>query len=152
MNKFASLMIGCLSAAALSAAMAADAPAASTAMGANSMSGAANSDQEIATALQHAGMSAGSSKLEDVHAHLHHVINCLVGPSGAGFDATAEDPCKGQGTGAINDVDNKSKQRKKLDTAVKDANKGLKENDLKKAQKEAKEVMKDLQTAQKAKT
>jgi hypothetical protein len=113
--------------------------------------GAANPDQEIATALQHAGMSAGSSKLEDVHNHLHHVINCLVGPSGQGFDSTAENPCNGQGTGAINDVDNKSKQRKKLDTAVKDANKGLKENDLKKAQKEAKEVMDDLQAAQKAK-
>ena len=96
-------------------------------------------------------MSAGSSKLEDVHMHLHHVINCLVGPSGQGYDATAEDPCKGQGTGAINDVDNKSKQRKKLDEAVKNAKEGLKENDMKKAQKEAKEVMDDLQAAQKAK-
>ena len=96
-------------------------------------------------------MSAGSSKLEDVHMHLHHVINCLVGPSGQGYDSTAEDPCKGQGTGAINDVDSKSKQLKKLDEAVKNAKEGLKENDMKKAQKEAKEVMDDLQAAQKAK-
>jgi len=136
MNKLSSLLVACLSTAALTAAMAA---------------GTANPDQEIATALQHAGMSAGSSKLEDVHAHLHHVINCLVGPSGQGYDSTAENPCKGQGTGAINDVDNKSKQRKKLDEAVEDANKGLKENDLKEAQKQAREVMKDLQDAQKDK-
>jgi hypothetical protein len=148
MRRLATLLIGCSSLAVISGAIAAAAPGASTAMGAT---GAANPDQEIATALQHAGMSAGSSKLEDVHMHLHHVINCLVGPSGQGFDATAENPCNGQGTGAINDVENKSKQRKKLDTAVKDANKGLKENDLKKAQKEAKEVMDDLQAAQKAK-
>ena len=150
MRRFTSLLIGCASFAILSAAVAADAPGAGTGMGA-SAAGSANPDQEVATALQHAGMSAGSSKLEDVHAHLQHVINCLVGPSGAGFDASAEDPCKGQGAGAINDVDNKSKQRKKLDEAVKDANKGLKDNDMKKAQKYAKDVMKDLQDAQKDK-
>ena len=149
MRRSISLLIGCSSLALASIAFA-DAPAASSGMGA-SAAGAANPDQEISTALQHAGMSAGSSKLEDVHAHLHHVINCLVGPSGNGFDSTAEDPCKGQGSGAINDVDNKSKKRKELDEAVKDANKGLKDNDLKKAQKYAKDVMKDLQDAQKAK-
>lgn len=139
MRRLTTLLIGCSSLAFIGAAVAVDAPA------------TANADQEVATALQHAGMSAGSSKLEDVHAHLHHVINCLVGPSGQGFDATAEDPCKGQGTGAINDLDKMSKQRTKLDEAVKDASKGLKENDLKKAQEEAKEVMKDIQDAQKAK-
>lgn len=148
MNKLSSLLIGCLSATALTAAMAAGAPGAGTGMGA-SAAGGANADQEIATALQHAGMSAGSSKLEDVHAHLHHVINCIEGPSGQGYDSSAENPCKGQGTGAINDVANKSKERKELDEAVEDANKGLKENDLKKAQKHAKKVMKDLQDAQK---
>ncbi len=148
MRRLTTLLISCSSFAVISGAIAAAAPGASTAMGAT---GTANPDQEIATALQHAGISAGSSKLEDVHMHLHHVINCLVGPSGQGFDSTAENPCNGQGTGAINDVDNKSKQRKKLDTALKDANKGLKENDMKKAQKEAKEVMDDLQAAQKAK-
>jgi hypothetical protein len=149
MRRLTTLLIGCSSLVIASAAVAA-APATGTGMGA-SMAGSANPDQEIATALQHAGMSAGSSKLEDVHAHLQHVINCIVGPSGQGFDAAAEDPCKGQGAGAINDVDNKSKQRKKLDEAVKDANKGLKDNDMKKAQKYAKDVMKDLQDAQKAK-
>jgi len=148
MKKLSSLLIGCLSATALTAAMGAAAPGASTGMGA-SAAGSANPDQEISTALQHAGMSAGSSTLTDVHNHLHHVINCLVGPSGQGYDSTAENPCNGQGSGAINDVENKSKERKKLDTAVKDANKGLKQNDLKKAQKEAKAVMKDLQAAQK---
>jgi len=150
MRRLTSLLIGCSSLVVMSTVIAAGAPGAGTGMNA-SAAGTADPNQEIATALQHAGMSAGSSKLEDVHAHLHHVINCLVGPSGQGYDATAENPCKGQGNGAINDVDNKSKQRKKLDEAIKDANKGLKQNDLKKAQKEAKEVMEDLQAAQKAK-
>jgi hypothetical protein len=150
MRKLTSLFLGCSSLAIASVAFGAGAPGAGTGMGA-SAAGAANPDQEIATALQHAGMSAGSSKLEDVHAHLQHVINCIVGPSGAGFDATAEDPCKGQGNGAVNDVDNKSHQRKELDEALKDANKGLKDNDMKKAQKYAKDVMKELQEAQKAK-
>lgn len=139
MRTLASLLIGCSSFVALSAAIAADAPGASP----------ANANQEVATALQHAGMSAGSSKIDDVHAHLHHVINCLVGPSGQGFDATAADPCTGQGTGAVNDLDSKSPRRAKLDQAVKDAGMGLKENDLKKAQQEAKDVMKDLEDAQK---
>lgn len=146
MNKLPSLLIGCIAATALTGAFAAGAPGAGTGMAA---SGTANPDQEVSTALQHAGMSAGSSKLEDVHAHLHHVLNCLEGSSGQDYDSTAENPCKGQGSGAVNDVDNKSKQRKQLDDAIKDANKGLKENDLKKAQKDAKKVMKDLQDAQK---
>jgi hypothetical protein len=130
----------------LTAALAATTPAASTGMAAN---GAADPDQEIATALQHAGMSAGSSKLEDVHAHLHHVLNCLEGSSGQDYDATAENPCKGQGSGAVNDVQNKSKERGELDDAIKEANKGLKENDLKKAQKYAKKAMDELKDAQK---
>ena len=149
MNKLPSLLIGCLSAAALTTAVAAGAPGAGTGMGASSAGGTADPDQEISTALQHAGMSAGSTKIDDVHAHLHHVINCLVGPSGAGFDSTAEDPCKGQGNGAMNDLTGHDKESKQLGAAVKEANKGLKENNLKKAQKDAKKVMKDLKDAQK---
>jgi hypothetical protein len=38
----------------------------------------------------HAGMALGAADLKLVHTHLHHVINCLVGPSGKGFDAQAE--------------------------------------------------------------
>ena len=149
MNKLSSLVIGCLSATALTAAIAAGTPGAGTGMDASAASGAANPDQEISTALQHAGMSAGSSTIADVHNHLHHVLNCLEGPSGQDYDSTAENPCKGQGSGAINDVQNKSKERKELDDAVKEANKGLKENDLKKAQKYAKKVMEELKDAQK---
>ena len=53
MRRLATLLIACSSLAVISAAIAADAPA------------VASADQEVATALQHAGMSAGSSKLED---------------------------------------------------------------------------------------
>ncbi len=149
MHKFPALLIGALSAMMLSAAMAAGAPGAGTGMSASSA--AANPNQEISTALQHAGMSAGSSALADVHMHLQHVINCLVGPSGKGYDAKAADPCKGQGTGALNDVGDMSKQRMALEMALKTADKGLAQKELKLAQQEAKEVMKELQDAQKAK-
>ena len=151
MKRYPSLLIGCLTAAALGTALAAGTPAGSTSMGASTAATSPNPDQEIATALQHAGMSAGSTTLADVHMHLHHVINCLVGPAGKDYDSTAEDPCKGQGNGAINDVDNKGMRHMKLVAALKQANKGLKENGLKQAQRYAKDVMKDLQAAQKGK-
>ena len=56
------------------------------------------------TAAAHAGMAIGAPNIAGVHLHLHHVLNCLVGPGGAGFDANVLDPCKGMGTGAIRDA------------------------------------------------
>ncbi len=42
-------------------------------------------DKEIAAAAQHAGFAAGSSDIAGIHTHLHHAVNCLVGPEGEGF-------------------------------------------------------------------
>ena len=67
------------------------------------VSGAALADgpQQIRTAAQHAGMASGAGDLKGVQNHMRHVVNCLVGPGGQGFDATAGNPCNGQGQGAI---------------------------------------------------
>ena len=56
------------------------------------------------TAYEHAGFASNAKDAATVHLHLHHVINCLVGANGPGFDAAAGDPCHGQGRGALNDL------------------------------------------------
>ena len=132
----------------LTAALAAGAPGASTAMG--SM-GSADVNKEISTALTHAQMAAASGDVKMVQQHMHHVVNCLVGDKSPDYDAAEENPCKGMGTGAMNDVDSKSKQHKALDKALSEAKEAFKKKDTKGAQSEAKEAIKDLQDAQKAK-
>jgi hypothetical protein len=68
--------------------------------------GAAMPAKEMQTAMQHAGFAMQQDGLAGVHLHLHHTINCLVGPHGQGFDADAGNPCDGMGNGAINDAAN----------------------------------------------
>lgn len=148
MRKTSYLLIG-LCSLGLNSALAASAPGASTAMG--SGMGPADVAKEISTALTHAQMAAAAGDLKMVQQHLHHVVNCLVGEKSPDFAANEENPCKGMGAGAMNDVDSKSTQHKKLDKALSDAKDGLKKTDTKDAQSEAKDVIKDLQDAQKAK-
>ncbi|GAB3681523.1 hypothetical protein [Salinisphaera aquimarina] len=66
---------------------------------------AADPGKEVTTAADHAGYAAGADTVAKVHLHLHHVVNCLVGPDGDDFDAKSGNPCDGQGNGAINDAD-----------------------------------------------
>ena len=132
----------------LTATLAAGAPAAGTSM---VPSTTPNATTEISTALAHAQMALASKELAEARHHLHHVINCLVGPKGKGFDPNEENPCKGMGNGAMNDVDSKSAQYKKLDDALSEANEGLSKSSLRNTQNEADEVIEDLRDAQKAK-
>lgn len=60
----------------------------------------ADAAQAKATAAQHAGLAAGSGDLAGARRHLHHTLNCLVGPDGVGFDESAGNPCAEAG-GAI---------------------------------------------------
>jgi len=60
--------------------------------------------KELATARAHAQLSEASQSVAVAQMHLHHVINCLVGPHGRGFDAAAGNPCKGMGEGAAKDA------------------------------------------------
>ena len=67
--------------------------------------------------------------------HLHHVVNCHVGPSGKGFDAAPGNPCAKAGNGAI--PEGSAAQKTKLETALASANAGIAATDLAAAQKDA---------------
>ena len=107
--------------------------------------GAADASKEVSTAITHAGLAAGSTDVKMVQTHLHHVINCLVGPKGAGFDAAQANPCKDQGDGAI--PDSPAAKQKDLESAVAIAKAGLGESDLAKAQKSATDAQAALKKA-----
>ncbi len=91
---------------------------------------------EITIAQTHAGLAAKAADIDKVHMHLHHALNCLVGPSGDGFDATNANPCGKAGAGIIPDSTDAA-QKTKLATAVSDAKAGIAATDLATAQASA---------------
>ncbi|OOG38077.1 hypothetical protein [Rhodanobacter sp. C05] len=101
--------------------------------------------KQMGTASAHAGMALGATDLKTAHAHLHHVINCLVGPSGKDFDAQEADPCKGQGQGAIVDAKGDAASESRLHTALTQAEHGLKSTTLEAAHADAHQVLTTLQ-------
>ncbi|HKI73134.1 MAG TPA: hypothetical protein VJ998_00705 [Pseudomonadales bacterium] len=100
--------------------------------------------KEASTAVMHAKFSAASKDISGVHLHLHHVVNCLVGKDGAGFDASAGDPCQGMGNGAINDATD-ADMKSTLQDVLAEAQKGLADNNLDSAQATASDVHDMLQ-------
>lgn len=86
--------------------------------------------KEVSTAHAHALMSQGATTVSTAHMHLHHVINCLVGPKGSGFNAAAGNPCKGMGNGALNDSTSNAALQTKVKSALADANSGLESDSL----------------------
>jgi hypothetical protein len=60
--------------------------------------------QQTATAAAHAGMAAAATEPSMAKSHMQHVINCLVGPAGDGYDSAQANPCKEQGFGALPDA------------------------------------------------
>lgn len=97
---------------------------------------AADVHGEIVTAATHAGLAAQGSDIGTVHMHLHHTLNCLVGPGGNGFDAKEMNPCANSGNGAIPDSSDAAKKAA-LQNAANEAATGIGETDLAKAQKDA---------------
>ena len=75
---------------------------------------------EINTAHAHALMAQGATSLAMAHTHLHHVINC-----------------KGQGNGAIPDAAADHALHAKLESALGDAQAGLKSKSLPAVQQDA---------------
>ncbi|HEX7341524.1 MAG TPA: hypothetical protein VF269_04515 [Rhodanobacteraceae bacterium] len=104
--------------------------------------------KETATAHVHALMAQGASSLKMSHTHLHHVINCLVGPEGKGFDAAAADPCKGMGHGALPDSKGDKAEHARLWKALTVARKGLATTSLKASHAEAAKAAKLLAGSQ----
>jgi hypothetical protein len=96
----------------------------------------ADASSETVTAATHAELAAGSADLNGVHTHLHHALNCLVGPRGNGFDAKEMNPCAQSGHGAIPDTTDAAK-RASLEAAADKTRAGLASNDLKEARASA---------------
>jgi hypothetical protein len=98
---------------------------------------------EVSTAATHAGLAAGSGTLPMAQMHLHHVLNCLLGPDGKGYDPTAANPCKAQGSGAIPDTSDVLK-KEMLQRAASNAMDALKETDLDAVKKDASNIQTTL--------
>ena len=92
---------------------------------------------ELSTAQTHAGMASTQTDIMMAHKHLQHAVNCLVGPSGAGFDAAAGNPCGKAGDGAITDSTDAA-QKAKLTKIAADAKAGVGNADLAASQASAK--------------
>ena len=96
----------------------------------------ADAHSEIVNAATHAGLAAGSADIAGVHTHLHHALNCLVGPGGNGFDANEMNPCAQAGNGAIPDTPDAAKKAA-LEAAAAKARAGIADADLAAARKTA---------------
>jgi hypothetical protein len=97
---------------------------------------AADLGSEIVTAETHAGLAAQASDIAGVHMHLHHALNCIVGPSGNGFDAKEMNPCANSGAGALVDETDVSK-KPILEKAEASAEAGIAATDVEAARKDA---------------
>ena len=90
---------------------------------------AVDTAKEIATAAEHADLAANAADVKMVKAHLHHTINCLVGPEGDHFDVKELNPCQDLGNGAIPETTDPTK-KKALEDAFKKAMSGLAAHDV----------------------
>lgn len=102
--------------------------------------------KEIAAAAAHAGYAAGADDIAGVHTHLHHTINCLVGPEGDGFAAKEMNPCAALGNGAIPDSGSDEPTKSALQAALATAQSGLAETDFDKAKNDASDAQAALDT------
>jgi len=96
----------------------------------------ADAASQIATAAQHAGFAAAAPNLSQMHMHLHHVMNCLVGPKDGDFDKTNINPCAQMGNGAFPDESN-AEIKAKLQSAMSAAGDGIASSDEATAKKNA---------------
>jgi hypothetical protein len=96
----------------------------------------ADAKSEIATAAQHAGLAAAAPDLPQIRMHLHHAMNCLVGPQDADFDKANMNPCAQQGRGAFPDNSDPD-IRTKLQSAMSAAADGIASRDEATAKKNA---------------
>ncbi len=115
---------------------------------------AGNPEAEIKTAIAHAGYAGKADALNGVHLHLHHVLNCMVGPQDKMFDAAAGNPCKDQGNGALPDIKAKmgeDTQYYEASWVAQIANQGITSNNLQEAKAAAHVANLILEDAAKAK-
>ena len=104
---------------------------------------AADASTEVTTAATHAGLSAAATSVAMAHTHLHHTLNCLVGPGGDGFDKKELNPCANSGNGAIPDTADSAKKKSLEDVAAKTRT-ALMNDNLAVVQKDAAAIEADL--------
>jgi len=107
----------------------------------------ADASTEVATAAEHAGYSAAADTLMVAHMHLHHVLNCLVGPKGRGFDTKAADPCADMGSGAIPDTTD-AHMKRRLEHIAYRTRRALHSQNLAAVKKDAARIEAELKKAQ----
>lgn len=56
------------------------------------------------TGVQHSKFSQDYSNMKEITTHLQHVVNCIEGQTGPGFEGGAGNPCQGQGSGMVVDA------------------------------------------------
>jgi hypothetical protein len=120
-----------------------------TSMPANTQKGGYNdmTAQEL-TAAENSAEGARSAKdISGIHDHLQAVVNCLVGPQGPGFVASANDPCNHMGKGALKDVLQGSDESRLLNDALSEAKAGLASTSVDDARAKAKEAWGDIDNA-----
>ena len=100
---------------------------------------AADLKGEIVNATEHADYAAAGSTIDEVHMHLHHALNCIVGPNGNGFDAKQMNPCANSGNGIIPDSTSAANKTALEGAAVK-AREGIASNDMATAKADATSV------------
>ncbi len=62
-------------------------------------------ETQLATAVQHASFSMDADDHAMAVRHLGHVLNCIAGEDGEGFDGSWGHPCGGQGDGILVDIE-----------------------------------------------
>lgn len=115
---------------------------------------ASHASREIATARVHATVATQIDTVTGAQLHLHHVINCLVGPHGNGWDAAAEtmseNHCNDLGNGAIADSKHDPAVHRNAEAALRAAQAGLKATAIDAVHRDAREVLTALDHAQQA--
>ncbi|MDE2134215.1 MAG: hypothetical protein KGM97_00665 [Alphaproteobacteria bacterium] len=104
----------------------------------------ADAHSEIVGAAKHADLATQAHDLAAVRMHLHHALNCLVGPRGAGFYVHATNPCAKAGHGAIPDS-NDAQTKATLEAAAAKARAGIAESDIAIAKTDAADTVALLQ-------
>lgn len=102
----------------------------------------ADAAKATSTAAQHAGFAAGAADLAGAQLHLHHTLNCLVGPTGEGFDAKAGNPCANAGAAIPETSD--AAMKEKLQKAANQARAALAGTDADATKKVAGDIQKML--------
>lgn len=110
--------------------------------------------REIATAKVHANVATQIDTVAGAQLHLHHVINCLVGPHGNGYDAAAEarseNHCDDLGNGAIADSAHAPALQRDARAALRAAQAGLAAQSLDAVHRDANQALAALNRATQA--